>query len=53
MWEAAAQYFWWAERFGWTPAQVDMLPLMVRDRMPGVARMYDEVQEERQKRNSK
>lgn len=47
--EETMQYFWFAERFGWTPDQVDNMPLRVIDRLPGVAAMYDEVQAERQR----
>jgi len=49
LWEVTAQFFWWAERFGWTPDQVEALPLFVRERMAGVAAMHDELRAEREK----
>lgn len=46
--EGTAQYFWFADRFGWLPEQVDEQPLWVVDRLPAVAKIHDEVTRERQ-----
>lgn len=47
--EETLQYFFFAERFGWTPQQTDDCPLRIIDRLPGVAQMQDEVEAERQR----
>jgi len=47
--EAAASYFWYADRFGWTPDQVDELPAWLRDRLPTVGAVYDEIKAERER----
>lgn len=47
--ERAAGYFFFAERFGWTPDQVDDLPVVLYDRLPAVAVIHDQVAEEKQK----
>lgn len=47
--EQAASYFFFAERFGWTPAEVDELPAYLASRMPGVAVVTDEIKAEREK----
>ena len=38
----AWRYGWFAERYGWTPAQVDEQPLWVMMRLPGYASAVDE-----------
>jgi hypothetical protein len=35
--------FWWADRFGWTPQQVEALPVLYRDRLPHVAQIVDKL----------
>jgi hypothetical protein len=35
--------FWWLERFGLTPDQVQELPLNTRDRVPQIAHVADQV----------
>jgi hypothetical protein len=47
--EAAAGYFFFAERFGWDAERVDRLPVWLHDRLPAVAALYDEIAEERRK----
>lgn len=47
--EETWQYFFFAERFGWTPEETDNCPLRIVDRLPGVAQMYDEVEADRQR----
>lgn len=51
--EETAHYHWFAERYGWTPDQVDGLPAKHKDRFPVVAAVFDEVAEERAKQNAK
>lgn len=51
--EETAHYHWYAERYGWTPAEVDDLPAKYRDRFPTVAAVFDEVAEEKAKRDAK
>jgi hypothetical protein len=46
--EEAAGYFFFAERFGWTPDQVDQLPVRLYDRLPAVAVIHDEVAQAKQ-----
>jgi hypothetical protein len=43
-------YFWFAERWGWTPRQVDEAPQWLVDRLPGVATIVDEIEEDKQRR---
>lgn len=47
--EEAAYYFWYAQRFNWPPDVVDDLPGRLVDRLPAVAAIYDELEQERQK----
>jgi len=44
--DEAATYFMFADRFGWTPDQVDELPAVLADRMLVIAQVRDEVQAE-------
>lgn len=46
--EEAAGYFFFAERFHWTPDQVDAAPAWLTSRLPGVAVITDQIQRERQ-----
>lgn len=48
--EDAAGYWWFAERFGWTPDQVDELPAWLAARLPTVAAVNDEIQADEMKR---
>lgn len=48
--EEAGAYFFFAERFGWTPRQVDEeVPAYLHSRLPTVAAVTDEIAQERQK----
>lgn len=47
--EGAARYFFFAERFHWTPEQVDNMPAWLLDRLPAVAAIHDEIAEDRQR----
>lgn len=47
--EAAAQYFWYADRFGWLPTEVEELPAWLRDRLPTVAAVHDEIKAEKER----
>lgn len=42
--------WWWLERFGLTPDQVEAMPLNTQDRVPFIATLADELAEERAKR---
>lgn len=48
-WERTAHYGWFAERYGWTVAQVDEQPAWYTDRLAGFAGIVDEVNEAKQK----
>lgn len=48
--EGAGVYFFFAERFGWTPDQVDDMPAWLRDRLATVGAVHDEVAEEKAKK---
>jgi len=48
-WEEAASADWWAHEYGWTPDEVDALPIRVKDRLPGVARMRHELKAKRER----
>lgn len=52
-WEEASAADWWGERYGWTPEQVEALPVTLKDRMPGVAALKAELQAEKDKAASK
>lgn len=45
--DQAIDYFWWADRFGWTPDQVDAMPYLKRERIRTVAEVVDEVQRDK------
>jgi hypothetical protein len=47
------EYFYWvcAERFGWTPSQVDEQPAYLLDSVLRIATINDEVQSEKMERN--
>lgn len=47
--EEAAGYFFFAERFHWTPEQVDAAPAWLTCRLPGVAVITDEIQRDRER----
>lgn len=49
--EAAAIYFYFAERFGWTPDVVDDLPVWLRERLPAVGAIQDEIADEQAKKD--
>lgn len=40
-------YFFMADRFGWTPEQVDNLPAATADWLVSISQIYDEVKAER------
>jgi hypothetical protein len=42
-------YFWFAERWGWTADQVDNSPQWLVDRLPGVAAVVDEIEEDKRR----
>jgi hypothetical protein len=37
---------WFAERYHWTPEQVDALPLELFNTIPDVAELFDEIRDE-------
>lgn len=39
--EEAADYAWFAERWGWPPSVVDEQPAWIIERLPTVAKAYD------------
>ncbi|MEU6347234.1 hypothetical protein ABZ883_40580 [Streptomyces sp. NPDC046977] len=41
-------YVWYAERYRWTPEQVDALPAWLDSVIPDVAALFDEVREDAQ-----
>ena len=45
--EGAARYHWFAERYHWTPDEVDNAPAWLQDRMPAVAAIQDDLERER------
>ncbi|MFJ8606375.1 hypothetical protein ACIRH0_04175 [Streptomyces sp. NPDC093675] len=45
-WVEALDYVWFAERYHWTPAQVDELPLGLANSIPDVAGVLDEIRDE-------
>lgn len=47
--EGAARYYWFANRFGWTPQQVDAQPVWLTDRLPAVAEIADQIEQDRVK----
>ena len=51
--DEAMPYFWAAERFGWTPDQVDKCPQWLFARLPTVAAVHDEVVAEKQRAAAK
>jgi hypothetical protein len=48
--EEAAAFFFFAERWHWTPDQVDDLPVRLYDRLPAVATIHDEITEAEQRK---
>ena len=40
--EEAADYAWFAERWGWPPSVVDEQPAWIIERLPTLATAYDE-----------
>lgn len=40
--EEAADYAWFAERWGWTPSMVDEQPAWIVERLPTLAMAFDE-----------
>jgi hypothetical protein len=52
LWDEAADYWWWLERFGLTPDQVDLMPAWLHSRIPHIARIADEVSEEKARRDA-
>lgn len=49
LWERVAWYAWYADRYHWTPAQVDDLPAWYMHRLPAVQAIFDEVAAEKQR----
>jgi hypothetical protein len=45
-WEKAAGYWFFADRFGWTPAQVDDQPAVILDRLREVTILVEEMRQE-------
>lgn len=45
--DRAVDYYWWADRFGWTPDQVDAQPYLRRERIRTVAEVVDEVRRDK------
>ena len=48
--DEATTYWWYAERFGWTPDQVDDCPAWLVHRLPVIAGVNDELNEEQARR---
>ncbi len=44
--DAEWRYFYFAERFGWTPAQVDDQPAVLLDWLQGIGGIVDQVKSE-------
>lgn len=51
--ERTASYGFFAERYHWTPQQVEALPFWYASRLPAFAGIVDEVQAEKQKAASR
>ncbi|MFC8676671.1 hypothetical protein ACFUEN_28800 [Streptomyces griseorubiginosus] len=49
-WDRTLDYFWFAERYQWTPAQVDDLPIEVFNSLPDLAELVDEIREDARER---
>ena len=47
--DQAATYFLFANRFGWTPEQVDSSPAVIIDRLQVIAQLWDEHQASQQR----
>jgi hypothetical protein len=48
--EEAADYAWFAERWGWPPSVVDEQPVWILERLPTIATAFDEVKATMQER---
>lgn len=46
----AAVAEWWLDRYHLTPDEVEALPLAVRDRIPGIAAIRDELKAEAERK---
>jgi hypothetical protein len=53
LWDRTAHYGWFAERYHWTPTQVDALPIWYVRRLPGYAAVNDEVAADKSKAATK
>lgn len=51
--EEAATYFFFAERFGWTPDEVNAAPAYLTSRLPAVAAITDEIKRAREEAASR
>jgi len=49
LYEDAVSYYWFAQRWNWTPDQVDECPQWLVDRLPGVAAIADEIEEDKRR----
>ncbi|MDX3672708.1 hypothetical protein [Streptomyces europaeiscabiei] len=45
MLEEAADYVWYAERWGWPPSVVDEQPAWILERLPTLAQAFDEAKD--------
>ncbi|MFE7930752.1 hypothetical protein ACFU6S_18815 [Streptomyces sp. NPDC057456] len=50
MWDQVADYVMYAERWQWTPEQVDRLPVWLDSRMHHVAEIFDELRDDARRR---
>jgi hypothetical protein len=52
LWERVFRDYWfWADRFGWTPEQVDAQPVIVLDRLREVTVVVEEWRREQAERD--
>jgi hypothetical protein len=50
LFEEAADYAWFAERWGWPPSVVDEQPAWILERLPTIATAFDEAKATMQER---
>lgn len=50
MWDRAYEDWWWLDRYGLTPQQVDAMPAGTVARIPDIAAMADKYRAEEQER---
>lgn len=48
LFDTAVYYTWYADRWQWTPDQVDNLPWLMQERLRAVATLRDEIAREKQ-----